>query len=180
MTRLFTAINPPAEVAEQLAGITPQLPGLRALRPRDLHITLHFIGEAETTRVAQALEAVAVPAFALSVAGVAQVPITSGGFVLWASVGESAGLLALHVAMAAALAPLGFRPEARRYAPHITLAYCDPDTPAEPVAQFLAQHAGLSLPGLPATHFGLYSSTTASDSSPNYQCERLFVLGAGG
>ncbi len=175
MPRLFTAIGLPADVSARLAVIAPQLAGTRRLEARDLHITLHFIGEGDTDQTARALATVAAPAFALSVAGVAQIPLTAGGWVLWAGVRESAGLLALHTAVAAALAPLGFQPEARRYTPHITLAYCRPDTPANAMALFLAQYADLALPNLPAIHFGLYSSDRTGDTT-SYVCEREFAL----
>ncbi|HEU4323911.1 MAG TPA: RNA 2',3'-cyclic phosphodiesterase [Roseiflexaceae bacterium] len=179
MTRLFTALGLPADVSAQLATIAPLLPGVRRIEAHNLHVTLHFLGEGDTAQTARALEGVAAPAFALSVAGVAQIPMAAGGWVLWASVRENAELLALHAAVAAALAPLGFRPEARRYTPHITLAYCRHDAPADERAQFLARHANLALPDLPITHFGLYSSIHTGDTS-SYACEQRFMLGPRG
>lgn len=176
MPRLFVAVDLPAAVTAQLArNQPPPTAGMRLVEPGQMHLTLHYIGEADIERMAAALQAVAVPAFSLTLEGVGQFPPAGKAAILWAGVRDNAELLGLHAAVAIALAVEGYRPEARRYSPHITLAKCKPVVPAGVVAKFLTRHAAFSLPGVPVAAFGLYSSTLAGDA-PVYRRERSFPL----
>jgi 2'-5' RNA ligase len=143
-----------------------------------MHLTLHFLGEADAGRTVAALRAVSLPAFSLDLAGVGQFPSAGGAVTLWAGVRESPELLGLHAAVAAALAGEGFRPEVRRYAPHVTLARCEAGVAAGVAEGFLARHAGFARPGLPVAGFGLYSSEFVG-GVPIYRCVRSFPLETG-
>jgi 2'-5' RNA ligase len=170
MPRLFVAIGLPDAVATEVARIRPpRTPGVRLTEPGQMHVTLHFLGEADVERTAAALRSVTVASFRLDLAGVGQFPSADGAVTLWAGVREGPELLALHTAVAAALAGEGFRPEVRPFAPHITLARCEGEA-ARFADEFLAQHAGFSLPGVPVEKFGLYSSERF-DGVPAYRRE---------
>ncbi len=102
---------------------------IRWTRPENLHLTVEFFGAtAEETipTLANALAAAAgaSPAFALRLAGLG----TFGGArhprVLWIGV-DSPGLAALHARAADALRAAGRSPEARAFAPHLTLGRID-------------------------------------------------------
>lgn len=176
MPRLFVAVDLPAAVAAKLArNQPPPMAGIRRVEPSQMHLTLHYIGEANIEPMAAALREVAVPAFSLALEGVGQFHSAGKAVTLWAGVRYSAELLELHAAIAAALAVAGYRPEARRYSPHITLARCKPLVPAGVVAEFLVRHAAFALPGVPVAAFGLYSSTLVGDA-PVYRRERAFPL----
>ena len=176
MPRLFVALDLPIAATAKLAHAQPPpMAGIRLVEPGQMHLTLHYIGEANIERMATALHAVAVPAFLLTLEGVGQFPSAGRAVTLWAGVRDNAELLELHAAVAAALAVVGYRPEARRYSPHITLARCKSVVPAGVVTEFLARNAALSLPGLPVTGFGLYSSTVVG-GAPVYRRERSFPL----
>jgi 2'-5' RNA ligase len=142
-----------------------------------MHVTLHFLGEGEVKRIAAALDVVVAPVFSLVIEKVGQFPSRDGAITLWAGVRETPELLGLHAAIAAALAGEGFRPEARRYTPHVTLARCGPEVPTSIVDEFLAKHATFSLMDVPAVTFGLYSSAIVG-SVPVYQPEQSFLLAA--
>jgi 2'-5' RNA ligase len=178
--RLFVAVGLPAAAAAELAVIQPpRVAGVRLAEPGQMHLTLHYLGPASVQRTAAALRAVEAPAFPLEIEGVGQFPSAGGTVTLWAGVRESAELLGLHAAVAAALAAEGFRPEARRYTPHVTLARCEPGVPAGVVAEFLDRHRAFALPGAPATEFGLYSTARVGDA-PVYRHQRSFrLLGPG-
>jgi 2'-5' RNA ligase len=166
MPRLFVAIDLAPDVAAQLARIQPSpLPGLRLATPNQMHLTLHFIGEAELDRVAAALATVNERAFALTIAGVGHFASSKGESTLWAGIKENAELLRLHDAVGAALATIGFCPEARRYRPHITLARCGPDFPSNLVSEFLKLHADFIVPNVRVDRILLYSSVVQSDAS---------------
>lgn len=176
MPRLFVAIDLPAAVTAKLARKQPlPMGGIRLVEPSQMHLTLHYIGEADIERMALALQTVAVPAFSLTLEGVGRFPPAGNAHTLWAGVRDSAELLGLHAAVAAALATTGYRPDARRYHPHITLARCKPLVPAGVVTEFLATHAAFSPSEVPVVAFGLYSSTLVGDA-PVYRRERSFPL----
>jgi len=127
MPKLFVAIGLPAAATAALERIQPPpSAGIRLAEQNQMHLTLHYLGEADVESIAVALEVLAFQRFSLTLEGVGQFPSSGGAVTLWAGVRENADLLGLRTAVAAALAESGFRPEARRYAPHITLARCEP------------------------------------------------------
>jgi 2'-5' RNA ligase len=179
MPKLFVALGLPGAVTAELAQIQPlRAAGVRLARPGQMHLTLHYIGQASVGRMAAALQGVAVPAFTVTVEGVGQFRSADGTVTLWAGVQGAGGLLDLHRAVADALAPEGFRPEARPYNPHVTLARCGPGAAAGAVEDFLARNRRFSLPAFPVAAFGLYSSVLVRDA-PVYRRERVFSLRAG-
>ena len=179
MARLFVAVDLPHVAISALAAVQPaNAPGMRLVAPEQMHITLHFIGVAETDRMANALIGLASPAFALSISGVGRFRSAGGNVTLWAGISDCAELQRLHADVAAALAVVGFQPEARPYTPHITLARCKPDAAAIVVDEFLSRHADFGLAAVPITRFGLYSSEFVG-GVPVYRCERAFPLVAG-
>ena len=176
MPKLFVAIDLPAAATEALAAIQPTpTAGVRLVARDQMHLTLHYLGEADRDRTAEALQEVTVPAFAITLEGVGQFASTGGAVTLWAGVRESPELLRLHAAVADALGGEGFRPEARRYIPHVTLARCAPATPAEVVVDFLARRADFAVVGVAVTGFTLCGSTF-TDEAPVYWREAAFPL----
>lgn len=176
MLRLFVAADLPTSAAAELAAIQPPMaPGMRLVERCQMHLTLHFLGEADAERIAVALGAVTAPAFPLVLEGGGQFHSADGAVTLWAGVRETPELLGLHADDAAALTAEGFRPEARRWKPHVTLARCEAEIAAGVVDEFLARHQGFSLPAVPVVEFGLYSSASVRDV-PVYRRERSLLL----
>lgn len=95
--------------------------------PGNLHLTLKFLGQLERerlTRVAAALADVAAGAgpFELAVRGLGAFPTPTRPRVIWVGTdtgGAEAATLAERID--AALAPIGFVPESRRFTAHVTL-----------------------------------------------------------
>jgi len=176
MPKLFVAIGLPAAATEALDRIQPRpSAGVRLAEQSQMHLTLHYLGEADVERIAVALEVLAFQAFSLTLEGVGQFPSAGGAVTLWAGVRENAELLGLRTAVAAALAEWGFRPEARRYTPHITLARCERGAATDLAAEFLARQAAFRIAEVPVAGFGLFSSTLVGEV-PVYRCERQFPL----
>ena len=102
--------------------------GLRPVRVEALHITLKFVGDVPVERVAPIGDALVgaargVDASAARLHGVGAFPSLDSPQVLWVGLsGNLATLARLHHAVEAALAPLGFPPDRRPFAPHLTLA----------------------------------------------------------
>jgi 2'-5' RNA ligase len=175
MVKLFVALGLPDTATVQLAAMRPRaVPGTRLMEPRQMHVTLHFIGESEVQPTAAALGDVACPPLQLTIHGVGQFTARDGSTVLWAGVAATPMLMRLHTAIATALAPLGFQPEARPYTPHVTLARCEPGA-GEIIAEFLMRYATFRLEDLTIDSFGLYSSVQ-SGGTPMYSRERSFPL----
>jgi RNA 2',3'-cyclic 3'-phosphodiesterase len=133
--RLFIAIELPDNVKGDLVRLQSRLKRevsetvFRWLRPENIHLTLVFLGEVPTDRLAEL-------GVALKQAGAEHAPFqlrpsSLGGFpnldrprVLWAGLSDPSGTLhKLHKTLGRVLLPVGFPPEARPYTPHLSLAY---------------------------------------------------------
>lgn len=156
----------------------PPCAGLRLVPAEQMHLTLHFIGEAEIAATADALQTVRARPFGLQLAGLGQFR-TRAGVTLWAGVELNPALLALHDAVVFALsgavigAQLSFN--ARPYQAHISLARAKSVLPAEILARFFASEAEMDLPEVEVRDFALYSSITGQ-AGPQYRCEQRFQL----
>lgn len=173
--RLFVALPLPAGVAQAVAALRPRrAAGVRPVRRADLHITLHFLGDASAAAVEAALATVEADRFACRLGETGHFALRGGRRVLWVGIEAPPALQALHDAVGRALAPTGFEPERRRYRPHITLARLAPEAPARVVAAFEAGRA----PGriFDCECFALYSSRTEA-SGARYRVIRTFPLG---
>lgn len=130
--RLFIAVPlaPPIKelVRQAMPALQQEQPFQRWVHPEDLHITLKFLGDTQPTAV-PALEAKlgqiasrSMP-FSLQLEGIGTFGSPRAPSVLWAGLGGS--LQALHRLQADVeleAAELGYAPEGRAYAPHVTLA----------------------------------------------------------
>jgi RNA 2',3'-cyclic 3'-phosphodiesterase len=129
--RLFTASELPDDVREMLAGaqttLKQKLSGkISWTAPKNLHLTLKFLGEvgdADVMRVCDALRTVSAPSFSIAVSQLGSLPPRGPARVLMADViGETSVLSGLFDSTEAACEPLGFAREKRKFHPHITLA----------------------------------------------------------
>ncbi|HEU4708713.1 MAG TPA: RNA 2',3'-cyclic phosphodiesterase [Methylophilaceae bacterium] len=174
MARLFVALDLPQAVTARLMAHQPRpLSGIRLIPPDQMHLTLHFIGEAEIPSIADALSAIEYPAFRLTVDGTGQFR-TSGGLVLWAGVVGDPQLLGLHAAVGQLLAGIGMEIDSRPYRPHITLARCSRQVTREALTRAASQEP-LHIKDITIAHFALYSSTLGREG-PSYRQERRYPL----
>jgi 2'-5' RNA ligase len=100
---------------------------IRWVKPGAVHLTLKFLGDTPSDRVAAVKEAMVQAAlqvgpFTFRVNGLGCFPNTRRPRVLWAGLEDPTGsLTALRDAMEAQVAPLGFPTETRPFRPHLTL-----------------------------------------------------------
>lgn len=132
--RLFFAIELPAEAraaiakARDLLGLDPHK--FRAARTETLHLTLRFVGEVEESRVpalvaAGERAASKAPPIPCEIEGLGSFPKASRARVVWAGIKDRSAaeaLGALAARLEAEVRAAGFPPEARAFAPHVTIA----------------------------------------------------------
>jgi RNA 2',3'-cyclic 3'-phosphodiesterase len=179
MPRLFTGIEIPDEVREEIARLKVPLPGGRWTEPENLHLTLRFVGDLEKPQArefADGLETIDVDAFELRLAGLG----TFGGNEprsIWAGVEPSAPLEALARANDRAARAAGLPPDGRPFKPHVTLARLKYATPDE-VARVLQRIGAFRSKPFIVARFVLFSAKPKVGGGP-YAIEEAFPLRGG-
>jgi 2''-5'' RNA ligase len=131
--RIFTAISIPENITDQIVSHLPDwktgLPFQRWTDPRDLHITLHFIGDMPVSSIPAIQTAMQETASRSSVFPLELSKLGSFGreerpSVLWLGLQQLPDkLIQLHQLLGESLhSGIGYTPETRPYRPHITLA----------------------------------------------------------
>ncbi len=177
MPRVFIGIDLPDSVDRALELMAGGIPGARWEPAEKLHVTLRFLGDLDkptVKRVADALDDVDHPWFALGLRGVGVFPLRGPPRILWAGIDDPEPVSSLRRAIDRALSPLGLETEHRKYHPHATLARLK-RAPERRVAEYIIEHALFSTPTFPVTAFQLYSSVLAPRGS-KYTIEAEFGL----
>ena len=135
--RSFIAIQLPEEVREGLARLRKELERdehkfVKWVAPGGIHLTLKFLGNIPSKRVAEITEAIAEAAqgispFHLEISCLGAFPSLRQARVFWVGIGgEVEKLSRLQQNIDSALAVLGFAKEERSFVPHLTLARLRP------------------------------------------------------
>jgi 2'-5' RNA ligase len=109
---------------EQLRSAAPDV---KWVEPEGLHWTLNFLGNVEDREIAEICAVVAEAAlehapFDLQVRGAGAFPSPDRPRTLWLGVGAGRDqMIALQASIEKSLDSLGYRGEARRYTPHLTI-----------------------------------------------------------
>lgn len=131
--RSFVAIELPEEAKRGLARLRRELERdehrfVKWVDPEGIHLTLKFLGNVPSKRLAEITEAIAkatqgVWLFHLEIHGIGAFPSRKQPRVLWVGIGgEVDKLTRLQQSIDSALAALGFAKEERHFVPHLTLA----------------------------------------------------------
>lgn len=178
MPRLFVAIDLPAAIRDRLSSLCCGLPGARWIAPEQMHLTLRFIGEVDSSvfqLVCEALTEVRGEPFTLQLEGIGFFPPRGKPRVAWVGIRKSDQLVQLRKRIESVLVRSGLEPEGRKYSPHITLARLN-DTPGSRIGAYLA-HNGLFHSGeFAVREFYLYSSVLNSKGAKHY-IEQRYALG---
>jgi len=166
--RLFTAIDLPEDVRERYADLqAPDDLDARWTDPDQFHVTLRFIGDADSTQAASyedALAKIDAPTVECIPYGLNVLPSRRDPSVLIVGVERTDDLMTVYRTVSDALKEEGLDPEDRTYRPHVTLARLD-EVSAHSVHEFLDDHGDLSLPSFPVDAVHLYESTLARDGA---------------
>jgi len=166
--RAFLGIGLPAGVREAIAAATAQVRSLRApvawTAPKNLHITLDFLGEISPERVAlveRSMRDVAsgIGPFSLTAEGGGAFPGTRNPRVLWVGFLEPLELVRqLQQNMGNALSGDGFPLEDRPFHPHITVGRTRGVLPPAWGERFVQALSGKGFGVVPVSSFTLYES----------------------
>lgn len=176
MYRLFVALSLPEIAADALGQLQTGLRGARWRSEEGLHLTLHFIGEADRhglDEIHSALSAIDAPAFTFTLSG-------CGYFgdrkprALWAGAAPSPPLVHLQSKVVTALSRSGFAGEKRKFVPHVTLAYLD-GVSREGAEAFAAMHGLFSFGPFSVSEFHLFESHLGGDES-HYEIVATYPL----
>ena len=175
--RLFVGIPLPGDVREALAGLRSGLPGARWAEPRDMHVTLRFIGEVgkpEAEHIDAALGAVRAPAFELAFSGIGLFQSGSRVRTVWARLERSTLLVHLREKVESAVVRAGLEPERRKFKPHVTLARLK-NTPGGRVGAYVEAQDAFAVGPFPVTGFALIRSFLNRDG-PHYEPVAEYAL----
>lgn len=149
-TFIATPIVPPQPVRKVISRLNLMGGGLRPASPSQLHVTLKFLGDTDETllpAVEQALRRAVAdePPCDVPLVGIGVFPDLRRPAVLWIGLPAAEVLHRIADRLAAALDPLGFPPERRKFHPHLTLLRIRAKPP-QALRDLIAEHA--------ETHFG--------------------------
>jgi len=181
MFRLFVAISLPELVTDQLMSLCGGLPGARWIEPKNMHLSLRFIGEVDGgvfEDVRGSLAEVSAPVFSLSLKGTGFFPPKQQPKTLWVGIDKNEALKILRNRVESTLAKTGLPRDARKFAPHVALARLS-DSPVQRVANWLSANALFRTDAFPVSSFYLYSSTLTNHGA-DYQIEQEYFLNGSG
>lgn len=166
--RAFLGVGLPAVVRETIASAIAELRGLHApvawTAPKNLHITLDFLGEILPERVSSIERSMRVVAsgigpFSLTAEGGGAFPGTRNPRVFWVGFLEPLELVRqLQQNMGNALSGAGFPPEDRPFHPHITVGRTRGTLPPAWGERFVLAFSGKGFGVVPVSSFTLYES----------------------
>ena len=177
MPRLFSALEIPADIGSELALHRGGLLGARWVEPADYHVTLRFFGDVDRHMAQDLDEQLA------EIAGQPFEVVLDGLDVfggdkpraIYARVQPNPLLNELQADIERMARKLGLPAEARKFAPHVTLARVRDTSPAE-LAGFLSAHPIIRKMSFRAGRIALMSSRDSIGGGP-YVLEAAYPLG---
>ncbi|TWT41145.1 2'-5'-RNA ligase [Phycisphaerae bacterium RAS1] len=173
--RCFIAIDLPPPLKNPLIRLLRQNAarsrGLRWSSESQLHVTLKFLGEIDAARVDEirpllAAIAAGCPPFPLQLGDLGCFPTPRDPRVLWCGLlDESRGLSDLAGRVELSLAGLGFEPERRPFAAHVTLARVKAPEGGRTVRSVIESQAALAAVSAPVTELTFFESQLSTQGA---------------
>jgi len=176
MPRLFTGLELPEAMRQQLGRLAVPLPGAKWVDPQDMHLTLRYAGDIDNRKAedfSAELAQIQVRVFTLRLVGLS----AFGGndpHAIWAAVEAGPELDQLAKANERAARAAGLLPETRKFKAHVTLARLR-GARDDQVARILERHAAYRSDPVTIEHFALFSSRPLIGGGP-YAIEEVFPL----
>ena len=164
--RLFVALEIPAEVRKTIAALVQELrevePQAKWIRAENLHVTLKFIGEVESSKAAEICavlsEMCANREVSVQFQGLGFFPSEYIPKVLWAGITESSELPSLAAQIDKRLSEIGIPAQTRIFSPHLTLARFHEGETHDKLRAAILKNAGIEFGSLVAREFHLVES----------------------
>jgi 2'-5' RNA ligase len=178
MPRLFTGIEIPRNVADELSLLRGGIHGARWIDPENYHVTLRFIGDVDdgtALEVMSMLSRIRRRPFEARIDGLS----SFGGNkprALIATLVPAPVLIETQAEHERLMQRIGLVPEGRKYTPHVTLARLR-DTSNRGVADYLSSHGYFAPVTFPVTRFVLFSARASVGGGP-YVIEQGYPLAA--
>ena len=176
MPRLFTGLEIPPDLAEELALMRGGLTGARWIDVADYHLTLRFIGDIDLVTadaVHDVLSGIRRKPFTVTLEGLDYFGGDKPRAIV-AKAQPSPALVELQAEQERLLRRAGVAPETRRFVPHVTLARMR-NAPQMAVAHYLGTRGFLTR-SFEVGGFVLYSSRDSVGGGP-YVVEAAYPLG---
>lgn len=160
MIRLFIAIDIPDTIKLFLKGMGRAIPHAKEVSEAQLHLTVKFIGDVESSVVLdieERLTEVNFSAFTINLKGVGTFPPRGNPRVVWAGVQQEGELTSLRNEIERALANIGVPRSKKKFSPHITLARLKKGSRSD-LQNFLMENSLFETPPFSISEFSLYSS----------------------
>jgi RNA 2',3'-cyclic 3'-phosphodiesterase len=162
MSRLFIALDLPADIREDIANLFHTVPNARWTPLDQIHLTVQFIGNTDDGtyhKITESLASINLPRFSLALKGVGYFPPRKDPRILWVGIDKCDALMELAGRVEKALRDAGAKLENRKFHPHITIARFKDFTPVTQIAEFLAANALFTANrAIAVDEFCLYSS----------------------
>jgi len=166
--RLFVCLELPESLRQSLAELDPYLRGVRWLEPRQMHLTLSFLGSVSSEtqeRLMEKLRAIYWKSFFLPLIGLGTFPSKGWPKIVWIGVGTGhPHLFQVHKRVQEAILAAGLEPDLRSFHPHVTLARCR-DVSPQTIRPFLKSHADFDAGMVRVESFHLNSSELGTAGS---------------
>ncbi|QCI64657.1 RNA 2',3'-cyclic phosphodiesterase [Phreatobacter stygius] len=179
MPRIFTGLEVPETMADDLSRLQGGLGSARWIDPEDFHITLRFIGdvgERAANDIADMLYAVRKRSIEVTLTGLG----SFGGDKprsLYIAVKPSQPLMELQAEHERIMRRVGLEPETRKFTPHVTLARLGRNARARDVADWIALRGLFMSRTFLVPHFVLFSAKESVGGGP-YLVEETYPLAA--
>ncbi len=120
--RCFIAIDLPSEIKEKISNIQKKLPEAKLVNPKDIHLTLRFLGDIDESKAYRIKEAIKDVQLKIK-CSISEIKVFSPSFirVIWLKVEPSEKLREIHDIIGKKLEDLGFEQD-KRWEPHATIS----------------------------------------------------------
>jgi len=178
MPRLFVALDLPEDIKRSLEPLGQGLGDVRWLGAEQQHLTVRFLGQLDNgcaREVADALALVPGVPFDLRLKGLGHFPLRGEPRVMWVGVEKSLELQRLKRRIDRALDQAGLSPDARKFAPHVTIGRVRGPLSSTRLGSYLMRHSLYRSESFPVSSFHLYSSWPGPEGA-DYQVEASYEL----
>ncbi len=179
MSRLFLGLDLPPEVDAHLDLMCSGVPGARWEGREKFHLTLMYFGEVDGRvhrEIVDALTGLQFAPFEMTLKGIGVFPPRGDPTSLWAGVADPGPVSALRKRVESRLRGVDVTPDARKFAPHVTLARVG-DSPVDAIVAYMSDHVLFRSETFLVDQLNLYSSVRSPKGS-HYRIEAGFPLRA--